>query len=107
MAWERRRNGRLYLYRSWRDPATGQVRKQYLGTGARAEEVARQHAARRAERAALRQAEQERRLANLVLADQVATVSAGTDALVEAALLAAGYHRPGRKPWRKRRSRRI
>ena len=47
MAWEKRRNGRFY-YRSYRDPATGQVRKQYIGTGPAAEEAARQDVAQRA-----------------------------------------------------------
>ena len=53
MAWEKRRN-RWFYYRSYRDRTTGQVRKQYLGSGPAAEEAARQDAAQRAEKAAQR-----------------------------------------------------
>jgi hypothetical protein len=106
MAWERRRNGRLYFYRSRRDPITGRVRKQYFGCGQHAEQEARQDSARRAERAARQQAEQRRRQVDLALNAQVAGIGREAQALTEMALLAAGYHRPQRKPWRKRRSRR-
>lgn len=99
MAWERRRNGQLYFYRSSRDPTTGKVRKQYFGRGHAAEE----EAARQSERIARRQAELERRQAAELITDQVAALGANVDGLVETALLAAGYHRPGRKAWRRRR----
>ena len=100
MAWETRRNGRVYYYRVWRDPATGRVRKQYLGQGPRAEEAARQVA----ERTARRWRDREQRQEDQVLSREIAGVLAQARALTEAALLASGYHRPQRKPWRKRRS---
>ena len=75
-----------------------------MGRGSAAVAAAEQVAARKADRVA----EQERRQAELALTDQVAFVSAEAKALVAAALVEAGYWRPpGRKPWRKRRSRRI
>lgn len=67
MAWERRRNGRVYFYRSSRDRATGRVRKEYLGNGPRAKEAGR----RVAERTARRREEQEQRRQDLALSDQV------------------------------------
>ena len=103
MAWERRRNGRLFYYRSWRDPATGRVRKEYLGNGPLAEEAAQQVA----ERAARRQQDREERQRDLALSNHIAEVLAEGLALTESLLLAASYHRPQRKPWRKRRSRRV
>jgi hypothetical protein len=105
MAWERRYGG-LYYYRSYRD-ADGRVRKQYFGNGPAAFAAAEQDVARRAEHASARQAERQRREADLALCEEIAAISANADALVAAALLAAGYHRPQRKPWRKQRSRRI
>lgn len=105
MAWEKRRNGRLYYYRSRRN-ADGRVVKEYLGCGPEAVAAAKEDAARKAERMALRQEEQQQRLADLTLGHQILNVYTDAGALLEAALLAAGFHRPGRKPWRKRRSRR-
>ena len=58
-------------------------------------------------RKAARVVERQQRQADLAIADQMATIGNNADALVEAALFAAGYHRPQRKPWRKQRSRRI
>lgn len=104
MAWERRRNGRLYYYRCWRDPTTGRVRKQYVGTGPAAEAAAKADADRRAVRAAKQQAVRDQHQSDLALGERVNQVVWEAEALTEAALLAAGYHRPQRKPWRKRRS---
>jgi hypothetical protein len=103
MSWEARK-GRRYYYRAFRQQ--GRLVKQYVGSGSDAVAVAEQDVALRAEQAARRQAEQERRQLDLALSDQVASLAAEAGALMEAALLAAGYHRPQRKPWRKRRSRR-
>jgi hypothetical protein len=80
------------------------VIKEYLGRGDRAVAAADEDAARRAVRAARRQAEQERRRLDLALGERLVGIGTEANALVEAALLAAGYHRPQRKPWRKRRS---
>ena len=103
MAWEKRRNGVRYYYRAFR--SGGRVVKEYMGRGARAVAAAEEDVARRVERAARRQAEQERRKLDLALGAQVAAVGAEAKALMETALLAAGYHRPHRNPWRKCRSR--
>lgn len=103
MSWERRRNGRLFYYREFRRGR--RVVKEYVGGGAVGEAAAREDAARRAQRAAQRHEEQKRRQADLGLQQTVLTVSADADAMLEAALLVAGFHRPQRKPWRKRRSR--
>ena len=100
MSWERRRQ-QLYYYRARREG--GRVIKEYVGSGPAAVAAAKQDLARRAERAA----EQERRQLDTILREQIAGVGDEADALVSAALLAAGFHRPQRKPWRKRRSRRI
>ena len=100
MSWERRRQ-QLYYYRARREG--GRVIKEYVGSGPAAVAAAKQDLARRAERAA----EQERRQLDTILREQIAGVGDEADALVSAALLAAGYHRPPqRKPWRKRRTRR-
>lgn len=104
MAWERRRNGRLYYYRCWRDPTTGRVRKQYVGTGPAAEAAAKDDGDRRAARAAKQQAMKDQRQLDMALSEQVMQVIKEAEALTEAALLVAGFHRPQRKPWRKRRS---
>jgi hypothetical protein len=104
MSWERRRQ-QLYYYRARREG--GRVIKEYVGSGPAAVAAAKQDLARRAERAAGRQAEQERRQLDTILREQIAGVGDEADALVSAALLAAGFHRPQRKAWRKRRSRRI
>ena len=103
MAWEQRGSGRYY-YESYRNPETGKVCKRYVGTGPAAEAAARRAAARKAERAARRRADEERRHADAALSSQVDSVVAEADALMEAALLAAGYCRPQRKRWRKRKS---
>ena len=100
MAWEKRFNQRYY-FRARRQG--GKITKQYFGRGAQAIAAAEEDAARRAERAAVRQAEQERRQAALAVADQVAALGAEVDSLLEAALLTAGYWRPQRKAWRKKR----
>lgn len=104
MSWEKRRNG-WYYYRAFRE--NGRVVKRYVGGGTAGEAAAEQDAARRAERAAERQEEQRHRQADLALSQHVLSVAGESAALLEAALLVAGLHRPQRKPWRKRRSRRI
>ena len=93
MAWERRGRN-LYYYRVHRQH--GRIIREYFGRGPAAVAAAEEDAKRRAERAA-----------DTMLREQIAGVGDEADALVSAALLAAGFHRPQRKPWRKRRSRRI
>lgn len=96
-------NAYLYLYR--RDAKTGRVRKVYVGRGPKADAAAAELAARKKCRADERQAV-ERAAAELRAVD---VLMAGLDdaaALVlEATLLAAGYHRRNYGKWRKRRVR--
>jgi len=101
MAWEKRKNGRLYYYRATREGK--RVVKQYVGTGPAAEAAAQADAERRAARAARRQAEQQQREAYSAAAEQVAAFGSQVNLLMEAGLLAAGYHRHDRGAWRKRR----
>ena len=99
MAWERRRNG-LFYYRSYRDPTTGRVRKQYIGTGPVAEEAARRDAARRAQKVAQRcdetAAEQRYEAAQRLLL----ALTQECDTLARAALAEAGYYQHHRGEWR-------
>lgn len=104
MAFETRKaGGTRYLYLSRRDPLTGRVRKEYVGTGPRADAAAQALAARRQRRAderlAVERAGAELRTVDALMAelDEAATL------LMEAALLAAGFHRPNHGVWRKRR----
>ena len=99
MAWETRRRNRYY-YRSRR--VDGKVRKEYVGTGADAELVAKADAAaiesRDQERKELRGIVENVQAANSMmknLDDAVRVLTAGS-------LLAAGYHQH-RGHWRKRR----
>jgi hypothetical protein len=102
MAWEQRTNtsGRYY-YRSRRLP-NGCVVKEYCGTG--------QRGARAAEADRLRQAEQSvERQRRHDLLEHVQRVAAPlvilckqNNVIIEAALLAAGYHRR-KGEWRKKR----
>jgi hypothetical protein len=100
MAWERRRNG-LFYYRSYRDRATGQVRKQYIGTGAVAEEAARQDAARRAETAARRRDERVAEQRYEAARDVLIAMIQDCDTITRAALAEAGYYQHHRGEWRR------
>lgn len=104
MAFETRRPGGTgYFYLSRRDPATGKVVKQYLGRGARAKAAAGALAARRKRRADERLAV-ERTRAELQAVDAVmAELEAAAVTLMEAALVAAGFHRANYSRWRRRR----
>src|SRR5262245_6077301 len=102
MGWERRgQSGAFYFYLSRRD-AAGRVVKQYLGRGPKAQEAARALARRAAERHAFGQAR-----AHLAAPEAAtAALHAAAGALLEAALLAAGYRRLNYGPWRKQRGHR-
>jgi|RhiMethySRZTD1v2_1073278.scaffolds.fasta_scaffold4489335_1 hypothetical protein len=84
------RGQKKYFYRSRR--MNGRVVKEYLGSGERAESNARQDAEFRVLRKQIekyaRTLDEIERLNNL---------------FIEAWMLAAGYHKPNRGPWRKRR----
>jgi hypothetical protein len=102
MGWESR-GGRAYYYRGRR--AGGRVVKEYVGAGPAADLVARHDALARDRRQA--EAEAARRTADELAAldAAVAPLDELTDLVARAALLSAGYHRPNRGPWRKRRAR--
>ena len=97
--------GKRYLYASRRDPETGRVRKVYLGAGPRAEAAARELEEGRNRRGAERLA-LELRQCELRPADELmAALHEAAGVLLEATLLAAGYHRRNYGPWRRRRRR--
>ena len=99
MGWEQR-GGKRYYYRARR--ANGRVVKEYCGTGAAAEEVARLDA-EAAEKRRRRQQEWREYLAReaqiVALLDEI---HVACDAVVVPAMTAAGYHRV-RGEWRKKR----
>ncbi len=99
-----KRGDKEYLYHSeWLD---GKAVKTYYGTGAIAEAAAAEIEAQRVLRRERRQA-QEQVDRKLRQALQFARMfETHCDDLTAAALLAAGYHRPAYKPWRRRRVRR-
>ena len=101
MAWEKRERGGRYYYRSKREG--GQVVKQYVGTGKRAELAAAQDEAEQQQRATRAHAwRQERdRFESSDLA--VEELCNATDLVIRAALLSAGYHQHHRGEWRRRR----
>jgi hypothetical protein len=104
MAFEvRTPGGTKYLYLSRRDPATGRVRKLYLGHGPKAEAAARDLAQHRERREAERRAAEQRRAELRPVEQSMAALDEGARLLMEALLLAAGFHRPNYGPWRKRR----
>jgi hypothetical protein len=106
MALETRRPaGAAYFYLCRRDPRTGRVVKQYYGRGAKADAAAAELEERRRRRAEDRRAV-ERAAAGLRAADEAtAELDAAAALLMEAALLAAGFHRTNYGPWRRRRDR--
>jgi hypothetical protein len=100
MGWDAKKRGGKYFYQSTREGET--VRKEYLGRGAKAEEAAKQAEAKRAEAAAQRlalNAEQEK----LAAAERPAgSFSRMIDRLIEANLLARGFHKH-KGEWRQKR----
>lgn len=102
MAWETRRNGRCYYYRSKR--VEGRVVKEYLGCAAWVEAAAwldaRDRETDKNERHE-RNAERDRVDA---LDGTVAAFYEQTEAALVAVLTAANYHRHDRGGWRKKRN---
>ena len=99
MGWEHRGRG-AYFYRSRR--IDGRAVKEYLGCGPVAEAAAQEDMERRAARAREQQAEQQQRQVYDTAYDQLATMVHETTAILETALLTAGYHRPCRGKWRRK-----
>lgn len=108
MSWEQRKRGGRYYTRSRR--VGGRIVRSYVGRGVVGELAAREDEERRAQRLAQqarrreerRRAEEEARALLAPLADLDALIST----LTAATLTAAGYHRPNRGVWRKRREQR-
>jgi hypothetical protein len=101
MGWESRKNGGRYYTRSRR--VGGRVVREYIGTGRVAEAIAYLEARDREERDRAR-AESSRMKRELE--DTNRLVQAYYDQVeeqVREVLTAAGYHRPKRGKWRKRR----
>lgn len=101
MAWESRNGRGRYLTKSVK--RDGRVIRQYLGTGPVAEIIAKLEALER-ERREVERAERREAEARLDEALRlVETFSAEVDTVVGATLERAGFHRPKRGKWRKRR----
>ena len=104
MAFESRKvGGTKYLYLSARDPATGKVKKRYVGTGPKAEAAAAALEARQKRRVDERLAVERMRSEHGAVDALMAELDAGATLVMEAALFAAGFHRPNYGPWRRRR----
>jgi hypothetical protein len=101
MGWERRGN-REYYYRATR--VGGRVVKEYVPPLV-AEAAALMDQGRREQRAAAAAAMKDARDELAALDAELAPLCELADALARGALLAAGYHRHHRGPWRKRRDR--
>jgi predicted phage gp36 major capsid-like protein len=98
VGWERR-GGERYYYTAKR--VGGRVVKQYVGAGYIGELTAKYDAATRAERAADAEDDRQARDDLDAALDPLHDLA---DALTVAALVAAGFHRHHRGPWRKRRA---
>ena len=82
---------RSYYYRGKR--VNGRFIKEYVAAGTEAEAVAKRDEAERAQRAELKRIG--------VILDALRIV---IDVLIEDQMIAAGYHRHDRGPWRKKRA---
>jgi hypothetical protein len=98
MAWERRGNAPYYTA----ERVGGRVVKQYVGTGPAAELAAELDAVRQQERSEAAEREARERDQMAALEAVLTPLNELADALGTAALVAAGYHRPKRGPWRRR-----
>jgi hypothetical protein len=103
MAFEARKSAGPFFYLGYRDPATGAVRKRYFGRGGRAREAAAALASRQREREADRRAVGAARDALRDLDALTAELDGAAAVLMEAVLLAGGWHRPNYGPWRRKR----
>ena len=105
MAWESRDGrGKYYTRSLWQD---GRVVRQYIGCDQKGKDAARKDALERAELERLRQqareweAEEKARLE--AIEQPLDELEAVCKMLMETALERAGYHRPKRWEWRKKR----
>jgi hypothetical protein len=105
MAWETRRNGCRYYYRSVR--VGGQVVKEYFGNGVAAQALARIDQTYAVEARLDRQARHRQRAEEAEIEAMMAELDEVCELLVRATMLAAGYHQHARGQWRKRRVQRV
>jgi hypothetical protein len=96
MSWKGR-----YYYRTRK--IRGRVVREYFGAGPAAELAAQEDQRRRRQREAERAAWQAEKETLAELERAVSRLDEQVDLLATAALLAAGYHRPKRGPWRRKR----
>jgi hypothetical protein len=99
MAWETRAGGHYY-YRVRRE--NGRVQRQYIGTGELAEAIAAVDRIDRSRRERERERERWQRAEGQALARRVEEYGAAVDRCIARALVRLGYHRPQRRPWRRR-----
>lgn len=102
MAWKRSTTGTPYYSRSRRHGH--RVITEYIGMDHLAAQVAALDTAVRAERRALTAADRAERDRLTALDTPVERLCLAAAALLAATLTAAGYHRPNRGPWRRRRN---
>jgi hypothetical protein len=100
MAWERRGKGKYY-YRSLR--VNGRVVKEYVGAGPAAEEIAKLDADARRMAAAEKAAWREKMAKYAEITAMIIRLNELSDLLIAVTMCAAGYHKPNRGPWRKKR----
>jgi hypothetical protein len=101
MTWEFRPHRRPVYTRSLR--ANGRRIRQYFGSGPAAEAAAEEDARRRAEREAEAERVHNNQAQHEPLDELLDRLAVALDLLTKATLIAAGFHRPARKPWRRRR----
>jgi hypothetical protein len=105
MSWETRQHGTRYYTRSYR--VNGRIVREYVGRGLIGELAAREDAtrreARRAAQSLAREQRQREREADRQVRELLATIDRQAAALTTITLTAAGYHRPKRGVWRRRR----
>ena len=98
MGWEQRKgSGGLYYVQKRKH--RGKVTSHYIGAGPAATAIAQEDAARRAQT----EADRQQRQALEAQEAKVTQYCKDFEALLQNTLEAAGYHRPDRGRWRKRR----
>ena len=102
MAWETRKRGDRYYYRTRK--VNGRVVKEYVGGGPLAEALARADRLDRERRAAARARERAEREYLERQSAELDEFDAGLTTLVAAFLCASGYHRHDRGEWRRRKA---
>ena len=103
MAWETRARGTRYYTRTRR--VNGRRVREYVGRGSVGELAEREDRARREARVAARAERLRRQEEDRAVRDLIVGIERQAATLVAITLVAAGYHRPKRGQWRRRRER--